>query len=136
MEYKNSSPDRHSEFESFVNKRMNMQEEEQMFEAGLLIERIEEIDTDKAYNNTKQTIDKRTIPIGWFQQFSKYAAILAIPLFFAFCYSLYLNLKQVKQETVAYELTCPPGNRTQATLPDGTKAVSYTHLTLPTNREV
>ena len=98
-----------------------MSEEEQKFEAGLLIERLTEINTDRAYNHINQHIGIRKIFNGWFQQVSKYAAILAMPLLLALSYSLYLNLKPEKSEMVAYELICPVGIRSQAILPDGTK---------------
>lgn len=111
----------HSEFETFVKKRMDMSEEEQKFEAGLLIERLSEINTDRAYNNINQHIGIRKVFNGWFQQVSKYAAILAVPLVLALSYSLYLNFKPQNTETVAYELICPVGIRSQAILPDGTK---------------
>lgn len=121
MENKNTHPDEHSEFESFVNKRMNMQEDEQNFEAGQLIDRIAEIDTDKAYNFVYQRISMPAHRIGWLYHLTKYAAILTIPLLCALLYSLYLNVKTKKQEFVTYELICPTGIRTNATLPDGTK---------------
>lgn len=121
MKHKNIHSHEHSEFETFVKKRMDMSEEEQTFEAGLLIERLTEINTDRAYNNINQNIGPRKVFYGWFQQISKYAAILAVPLVLALSYSLYLNLKPEKTETVTYELICPVGIRSQAILPDGTK---------------
>lgn len=110
-----------------------MSEEEQKFEAGLLIERLTEINTDRAYNNIKQQIGTRKIFNGWYQQITKYAAILAVPLLLALSYSLYLNFKPQKTETVAYELTCPAGIRSQAILPDGTKVWLNTESSIKYN---
>ena len=121
MKHRKNNSDQEAEFEAFVKKRMNMSVEEQKFEAGMLIERMDEINTHKAYNKLQQHIGVRTIVTNWFLNFSKYAAVLAVPLVFALSYSLYLNFKLQKPETVAYKLICPVGIRTLAVLPDGTK---------------
>ena len=120
MENKNKFPNEHSEFEAFVKNRIGLSEEEQKFQAGLLIERMDSINTNKAYNNIQKRLGV-ALHTKLIQYFSKYAAILIIPLFLALSYSLYLNFTPKKQETVSYELTCPTGIRTHAILPDGTK---------------
>lgn len=121
MNKANLNPDKHSEFEEFVARRREMTEEEQHFEAGQIIERLDQIDSSKAFENIKQQIEPKSISINWIQNFRKYAAILIIPMALALAYSVYLNLKPAPQETVAYELTSPAGVRTEATLPDGTQ---------------
>lgn len=121
MKHENLPPNKHGEFEKFVASRGNMTEEEQNLEAGLLIERIDSINTDKAYIKVQNQISVKVLDSSWILNLRKYAAVLILPLFLALSYSIYLNFTPKKQETVTYELTCPIGIRTQAVLPDGTK---------------
>jgi ferric-dicitrate binding protein FerR (iron transport regulator) len=121
MKHQNMPQDKHDEFEKFVASRANMTEEEQKLEAGLLIERIDSINTNKAYGKVQNRMNIKALETRWIQNLQKYAAILILPLFLALSYSIYLNFTPKKQETVSYELTCPIGIRTQAVLPDGTK---------------
>jgi len=121
MKHENTPPNKHDEFEKFVASRGNMTVEEQNLEAGLLIERIDSINTNKAYVKVQNRMGVKVLEARWIQDLKKYAAILILPLFLALSYSIYLNFAPKKQETVSYELTCPIGIRTQAVLPDGTK---------------
>ena len=121
MKHENTPQNKHDEFEKFVASRGNMTVEEQNLEAGLLIERLDTINTDKAYIKVQNRMGIRVIHTKWIQNLQKYAAILILPLFLALSYSIYLNFTHKKQESVGYELTCPIGIRTQAVLPDGTK---------------
>jgi len=121
MKHENTPQNKHEEFEKFVASRGKMTVEEQNLEAGLLIERIDSINTDRAFKKVHRLIDGRVVSISWTQQFRKYAAILIVPLFLALSYSVYLNFSPAKNDSVTYELTCPVGIRTQAVLPDGTK---------------
>lgn len=112
---------KHDEFEKFVVSRENMTEEDQKLEAALLIDRINMINTDYAYEKVQNQISVKVLDSSWILNLRKYAAILILPLFLALSYSLYLNFIPKNQDTVSYELTCPIGIRTQAILPDGTK---------------
>jgi len=121
MKHENTPPNKHDEFEKFVASRGNMTVEEQNLEAGLLIERLDAINTDKAYVKVQNLMGVKVLEARWIQDLKKYAAILILPLFLALSYSIYLNFTPKNQDIVSYELTCPVGIRTQAVLPDGTK---------------
>ena len=45
-----------------------------------------------------------------------------------------MKINYVEKESIAASIGLKPGDRLESI--DGSKAVSYTHLTLPTNREV
>lgn len=111
------SPDG-AKFERHLGRKKHQTEEDQYWEAGVLISELETIDTNKAFSALRKRISNQSkLTIGWLR-FSRIAAILIIPLF------LYTIWHQIDDKfgtkNLSYqEISNPSGVRSKITLPDG-----------------
>lgn len=111
-----------NKYKAFVKKRKALSEEEIVFEAGKLIKELDEIDVDSAYAGIQERISSKGRLLHIYTSFSRYAAILILPLIFITVWTLSNKDKNIaSQEFAIQELTCPVGMRTNVTLPDGSK---------------
>lgn len=109
-------------FNAFIESKNNLSDAEKVYAAGKLIHDIEEIDVDAAYLSIQQRISTKGRILKMYASFSRYAAILVLPLLFVSIW-MFLNNKgsEPNQELAMQEITCPVGMRSQVTLPDGSQ---------------
>jgi len=104
-----------NKYQSLIEKKKNLSDEEQVFEAGKLIRDIEMVDVDQAYRKVQQKVYSKGRILKIYTSISRYAAILILPLLFFAIWSI----EKPNQEITEQEITCPLGLRSQITLPDG-----------------
>ena len=113
-----------SELPEQVKKKLNclqeLSNEQCVYSAGKLIEQIEEVDVDMAFKTVEQRIEPQQKLRRLYQQFSKIAAVLIIPLFIISLRSAFVYFSSECNLQTQNEITCPTGIRSKVVLPDGT----------------
>lgn len=127
-------------FERYLERKNLQSKEDQQFEAGALISEIHTIDTDQAYAQLNEKINRQTTLHLIVDYFSKIAAILIVPLAIYLFYDRIHDRHAEKDRELSYqEISSPSGMRSKVVLPDGTKvwlnAGSRIRYTIPFVRE-
>ncbi len=106
----------------FMNSKKKLSQAENIVKTAILIDKISEINVNSAFLEVENRINKGNKIIQFYSQFSKYAAILILPLTFVIIWNLWLN-KPTDYAGIltVQEINCPVGMRSQVSLPDGTK---------------
>lgn len=105
--------------EEHLRMKMATDPEDQKLEAALLITKIDSVDTEKAYRNVSQRIDKKNKVTKIINLISRVAAILLLPVIFLSVWYNFINPDNNKIETTYHTVNCPVGVKTQLSLPDG-----------------
>ena len=137
-------------YERSVQEHAKLSDEDKLIKAHLLYLQKDEVDTDGAYSFVKKQIQKGRKVFRLYQQFSRVAAILILPLLLVTVWSISkisnrpepLNAKQQFVQSVQ-EVVCPVGTRSKVQLPDGSKvwlnagtALKYNLPFSSTNRNI
>ncbi len=106
----------------FLDERKSLSEEEQIVEARKIISEIGQVDVDSATRQVLLHIQKKSFSNHFFNQFSRVAAILIVPLLMVSIW-LFMVKGPDHQDALAaiQEVSCPPGARTKFVLSDGTR---------------
>lgn len=126
-------------FKTFIESKKNLLDEEQVFEAGKLIDKIGQVDVDSAFFTVQKRISAKGKIIRIYNAVSRYAAILVLPLLFISIWALLNRTAEPTTEFATQQITCPIGMRSQVVLPDGSlvwlNAESTIKYSLPFIRE-
>lgn len=93
---------------------------EQVAGALQAVEQLDEIDTGRAFHRVQLRIERAGAFRKAYQQFSRVAAVLVLPLLVVAVWSLTRHPATITPEFARQEITTPPGMRSQLILPDGT----------------
>ncbi|MDD4109036.1 MAG: FecR domain-containing protein, partial [Prolixibacteraceae bacterium] len=114
-------------FLDFLDKREKLSPFDQKLEAGLLLEKSEAIDIDKAFSEVTKRINRETKIYNIKAVIIKFAAILTLPLLAFTIWSLFFldkseeGYSRISQNEITWqEVTSPYGMRSHLVLPDGT----------------
>lgn len=125
----------------FLNFSKGLTEKEKELQAAAMVGLTKEVDVDQALKKVLARTAKQKKTYQLFQQLTKIAAILAIPLLVYTSWNIYKQFTE-KQEMTQFaeqEFVSPVGMRSHVILPDGTKvwlnAESKLRYTVPFVRE-
>ncbi len=112
---------REKELEAFLNYRESLSDYEQRIEAGSLISKLDNVDTNKAFEQVNERINTHGKSVNFINYLTRIAAVLTIPLLAFAIWSLFFSDGgTVQQADLSYqELSSPAGMRSQVILPDG-----------------
>ncbi|WP_430974108.1 FecR family protein [Sunxiuqinia rutila] len=107
----------------FIRSRESLTEEQQLVEAGKIINQINEVDVTTAWRNVSGRINQPKTSRLIFRQLQRIAAVLFFPVLLVSMWSLFVKIPEIKSTLIAHqEVTSPIGCRTKVELPDGTYA--------------
>ncbi|MGQ7868822.1 FecR family protein [Sunxiuqinia sp. sy24] len=113
--------DNNTRITAFIRKRQSLTEEQQLEEAGKIIDQIKAVDVTTAWGNVSGKINKPKTYRLIFRQLQRVAAVLFLPVLLLSLWSLFVKIPQVRSTLIAHqEVTSPIGCRTKVELPDGT----------------
>lgn len=105
-------------FDRFLQRKKDQSSEDQRFEAGILIEEISTVNTDKAFYILHNKINRKSKLLQFYSQFGKVAAILILPLLMVTIWSL-SRTSHIGTNQLSYrEISNPLGVRSKIVLPD------------------
>lgn len=127
-------------FDRYLERKKHQSNEDQCFEAGVLVSELITVDTNKAYSALHNKINKRTKLRVIYIHFSKIAAILVLPLLFYTVWNQIRDRQPGEISKLSYqEISSPSGMRSKVVLPDGSKiwlnAESKIRYSIPFVRE-
>jgi len=120
---KNESFKKNEELSQYLSFTQDLSEEEKEMQAAVLAGLTNEVDVDSAFKKVIARTNKKDKIRHLFQQATKIAAILAIPLLLYSIWSIQnqLTLPQSMQQVAEQQFSSPVGMRSHVILPDGTK---------------
>ena len=128
--------------EDFIEFRSRLSSEDKKLEAGRLIEEIETVDADRAYQKVSRQIKLQTRSTRFITIITRIAAVLSLPLLAFTIWSLFFQeepMQIVENEITWQEIESPAGMRSHIVLPDGTdlwlNAESRIRYSIPFTRE-
>jgi ferric-dicitrate binding protein FerR (iron transport regulator) len=109
--------------ENFLEYRKGLSDSDNNIEAGLLVEEIQSVNVDEAYNEVSSRINRRFSLNRTITIITRIAAVFTIPLLAFTIWSLMVNSNMsglAENKTTWHEIQSPVGMRSHIVLPDGT----------------
>lgn len=142
---KKGKENKNQQLSDFLDFSAKLTDEEKKLQAAAMAGFTEEINIDKAFNNVILRTRKNLKPKKFFNQLTKVAAVLAIPLLIFSAWNIYQQISSQRtiDQLAMQEFTSPTGMRSHVILPDGTKVwlnaeskIQYTVPFVRKNRKV